>query len=82
MSEDMITKPKEAKANCWRCRREGHYTLEYYAKETEEREEVVKPGVSSARTRKRSDNDSVSSTTEKKAKVAAVVTDTKEDKRI
>jgi hypothetical protein len=28
MSEEMFTKHKDAKANCWRCGREGHYTLE------------------------------------------------------
>jgi hypothetical protein len=38
--------------------------------------------VSLAKKRKRSNNDTVSSTTEKTAKLATVVTDTKEKKRI
>jgi ATPase subunit of ABC transporter with duplicated ATPase domains len=29
--EEPIAKHKEVKANCWRCRRERHYTLECYA---------------------------------------------------
>jgi hypothetical protein len=79
MSEDMITKYKDAKANCWRCGLEGHYTLECYAKQNEEGEEIVKAAVSSARKRKRSDDVTGSSATEKKTKVAAVATDAKKE---
>jgi hypothetical protein len=82
MCEDMITKHKDAKANCWRCGREGHYTLEYYAKRTEDGEEIVMAAVSSARKTRRSEDDAVSSTTEKNPKVAAVETTAKEEKRI
>jgi hypothetical protein len=82
MSEDMITKHKDAKANCWRCGREGYYTLECYAKKTEGGEEIIKAAVSSARKRKRSDDDTVSFTKEEKDKVGIVVTNAKEENRI
>jgi hypothetical protein len=81
-SEDMITKHKDTKANCWRCGREGHYTVDCYAKKPENGDDIVKAALSSARKRKTSDNDTVSSTTVKKAKVGAVVTDAKEETRI
>jgi hypothetical protein len=56
--------------------------LECYTKKTEEGEEIANAAVSSARKRKRSDHDTVSATMEKKANVAAVVIDAKEEKRI
>jgi hypothetical protein len=40
--EELIAKHKEAKANWKRCGREGHYRLEYCAKEMEEAVEVMK----------------------------------------
>jgi hypothetical protein len=48
-SEEMITKHKDAIANCWRCGREGHYTLECYAKKTANGEEILKAMVSAAK---------------------------------
>jgi hypothetical protein len=71
MSEEIITKYKDMKANCWRCGREGHYTRECYAKKTENGEEIVKPTVSAAKKWKRDDNDNSSPTTAKKPKIAA-----------
>jgi hypothetical protein len=71
MSEEIITKHKDAKANCWRCRHEGHYTLECYAKKTEIAEEIVKATVSAAKKRKRDDDDNSSPTTDTKAKITA-----------
>jgi hypothetical protein len=49
MSEEMITKHKDAKANCWRCGHDGYYTLEYYAKITEHGEGNVNAMVSAAK---------------------------------
>jgi hypothetical protein len=68
MSDNMITKHKDAKANSWRCGREGHYTLECYAKKTEEGEKIVKVAVSSARKRQRNNDNTVSPTKEKRPK--------------
>jgi hypothetical protein len=81
MYEDLITKHKDAKANCWRCGCEGHYMLDCYAKKTEEGEEIIKAPVLLARKRRRSYNDNVLSTRETEAKVAAVMTNAKEEKR-
>jgi hypothetical protein len=56
--EEMITKHKNAKTNCWRCECEGYYTLEYYAKQLADGEEIVKASMSLIKKRKRDDNDS------------------------
>jgi hypothetical protein len=78
----MITKHKDTKANCWRCGREGHYMLECYAKKTEEGEEIVK-GLYHQPEKERGATMTLSRLLqEKKAKVATVVTDAKEEKRI
>jgi hypothetical protein len=53
-----------------------------YAKKTEDREEIVKAAVLSARKRKRNDDNTVSSTTEKNAKVAIGDTGIEEENRI
>jgi hypothetical protein len=45
ISEEMITKHKLAQTNCWGYRREGHYTLEYYANKRDHRENIVKATV-------------------------------------
>jgi hypothetical protein len=71
MSKKMITKHKDTKANCSRCRHEGPYTLEYYAKTTENGEEIVKAMISTYKKRKHDDYDNASRTTGKKAKIAA-----------
>jgi hypothetical protein len=71
MSKEMITKHKDAKANCGRCGHEGYYTLECDAKKTENGEEIVKATVSAAKKRKRDDDDNSSLATDKKAKIAA-----------
>jgi hypothetical protein len=80
MSKDLITKHKDAKANCWRCRCEGHYTLECNVKKMEEGEEIVKASVTSIKKKKR--DDSVSSVVEEKAKIAATMSGAVEKKRI
>jgi hypothetical protein len=49
ISEELITKHKEAKANYWRCGREGHNTLECYAKKMEDGEEIIKAAVSATK---------------------------------
>jgi hypothetical protein len=72
MSEEIITKHKDAKANCWWCGCEGHYTLECYEKNIENGEEIVKEMVSASTKRKRNDDDNSSPTTDKKAKIAAI----------
>jgi hypothetical protein len=71
MSEEMITKHKDAKGNCWRYGREEHYTLECYAKKTENGEEIVKAMASAAKKRKPDVDDNSSPTTDKKAKIAS-----------
>jgi hypothetical protein len=71
MSEEMISKYKDGKANCWRCRREGHYKLECYAKKTANGEEIVKATVSAAKKWKRDDDDNSSPTTDKKSNIAS-----------
>jgi hypothetical protein len=68
MSKKMITKHKDAKANCWRCGREGYYILEYYAKKPENGEEIVKATVSVAKKRKTDAYNHSSPTTDKNAK--------------
>jgi hypothetical protein len=81
IDEELIAKHKEAKANCWRCRREGHYILECYAKKTEEGVEVTKSTISATRKRKR-DDDEESSIMEKRPKVATIETGVQEERRI
>jgi hypothetical protein len=49
MSKEMITKHKDVKANYWWYGHEGHYTLECYAKKTENREEIIKTTVCAAK---------------------------------
>jgi hypothetical protein len=81
IDEELIAKHKEAKANCWRCEREGHYTLEYFAKTTEKGVEVTKSTVSVTQKRKR-DDDEESSLTQNRPKVAAIEIIGKEERRI
>jgi hypothetical protein len=56
ISEKLITKQKEVKANYWRCGREGHYTQECYAKKTENEEEIIKAAVLATKIRKQEVN--------------------------
>jgi hypothetical protein len=81
IDEELIAKHKESKANCWRCRREGHYMLGCYAKKKEEGVEVTKSTVSVTLKRKRHDDEELS-ITEKRPKVAAIETVDKEERRI
>jgi hypothetical protein len=52
MSEEMISMHKDAKANFWLCRREWHYTLQFFVKKTENSEEIFKATVSDSKKRK------------------------------
>jgi hypothetical protein len=79
MTEDMIKKHIDVKANCWGCGREGHYTPECYAKKIGGGEDIVTAAVSSAQKRRREDNKS--SNSEKKAKVSAMKETTAEEER-
>jgi hypothetical protein len=72
MSEKMVTGHKGTKANCWRCGGDGHDTLQYYAKNKENREEIVKAMVSAPKKWQRNDDDNSFSTTNKTAKIVAI----------
>jgi hypothetical protein len=66
MSEEMIAKHKEGKANYWWYGPKGHYTLVYYAKKTKNGEEIVNANVSTATKQKRDDDHNSSPTTDRK----------------
>jgi hypothetical protein len=70
MSEEMFTKHQDTKANCWRCRHEGDYSLEYYAKTTENGEYIVKGMVAAAPKRNPDDDHNASPATDKRPKIA------------
>jgi hypothetical protein len=71
IDKNLITKHKDAKTMCWRCRREVYYILECFAKKTWEGVEVTKLTLSATWKRKR-DHDTDSSARDKSPKVATI----------
>jgi hypothetical protein len=58
-SEEIISKHKETKANCWWYECDWHYILECYAKKTENGKAIIKVTVSAAKKRKYNNNDNL-----------------------
>jgi hypothetical protein len=78
---ELIATNTEAKANCWRCGRDGYYTLESYVKKTKEGGDLTNWNVLGTWNSQRND-DEESSRIEKIPKVDAMGTKIQEKKRI
>jgi hypothetical protein len=83
MSEEMITKNQDAKANCWQCGYEEHYILECYMWNLDNREEIVKVMVSVTQKANPDDHDNSCPAIDENAIITTICKDfAVEEKRI